>query len=112
MGNEPDQRNTLANERTMLAWIRTSLGLLASGVALLALTLPVSDVLRVPAALVPIVAGIAASWHGWRGWQHAERALRRGGRLPSPWIGLILAVLVGCSGVLLLLGLVLHAASV
>ncbi|GAB14727.1 hypothetical protein ARGLB_075_00090 [Arthrobacter globiformis NBRC 12137] len=32
-GNEPDPRFTLANERTFLAWIRTSLALLAGGVA-------------------------------------------------------------------------------
>jgi inner membrane protein YidH len=30
---EPDYRFSLANERTFLAWIRTSLGLLAGGVA-------------------------------------------------------------------------------
>lgn len=30
---EPDARFTLANERMFLAWIRTSLGLLAAGVA-------------------------------------------------------------------------------
>ncbi len=32
-GEEPDPRFTLANERTFLAWIRTSLALLAGGVA-------------------------------------------------------------------------------
>ena len=32
-GTEPDPRFTLANERTFLAWIRTSLALLAGGVA-------------------------------------------------------------------------------
>ena len=30
---EPDYRFSLANERTFLAWIRTSLGLLAAGIA-------------------------------------------------------------------------------
>ncbi|MBU1607433.1 MAG: DUF202 domain-containing protein, partial [Alphaproteobacteria bacterium] len=32
-GTEPDPRFTLANERTFLAWIRTSLAVLAGGVA-------------------------------------------------------------------------------
>ncbi|NDV10205.1 DUF202 domain-containing protein, partial [Rhodococcus sp. IEGM 248] len=32
-GTEPDPRFTLANERTFLAWIRTSLALFASGIA-------------------------------------------------------------------------------
>ncbi|MGA9680044.1 MAG: DUF202 domain-containing protein, partial [Mycobacterium sp.] len=34
---EPDYRFTLANERTFLAWQRTSLGLLAAAVALVQL---------------------------------------------------------------------------
>lgn len=33
-GCEPDYRFSLANERTFLAWIRTSIALLASGVVL------------------------------------------------------------------------------
>jgi uncharacterized membrane protein YidH (DUF202 family) len=33
-GTEPDPRFTLANERTLLAWIRTALALIAGGVAL------------------------------------------------------------------------------
>ncbi|NNA69385.1 DUF202 domain-containing protein [Pseudomonas gessardii] len=38
-GCEPDPRFTLANERTFLAWIRTAIALLASGIALDALPL-------------------------------------------------------------------------
>lgn len=37
-GTEPDPRFTLANERTFLAWIRTSLALLAGGIAIEAFT--------------------------------------------------------------------------
>jgi putative membrane protein len=37
-GTEPDPRFTLANERTFLAWIRTSLALLAGGIAVEAFT--------------------------------------------------------------------------
>ncbi|WP_143342795.1 YidH family protein, partial [Crossiella equi] len=40
VGEEPDPRFTLANERTFLAWIRTSLGLMAAGVAVEALGHP------------------------------------------------------------------------
>lgn len=39
-GEEPDPRFTLANERTFLAWIRTSLAFLAGGVALEAFRSP------------------------------------------------------------------------
>ena len=38
-GQEPDVRFSLANERTFLAWVRTSLALVAGGVALEALGL-------------------------------------------------------------------------
>lgn len=33
-GSEPDPRFTLANERTHLAWLRTSLALIAAGVGI------------------------------------------------------------------------------
>lgn len=33
-GSDPDPRFTLANERTFLAWVRTSLALLAGGIGL------------------------------------------------------------------------------
>ncbi|MQA17766.1 MAG: DUF202 domain-containing protein [Pseudonocardiaceae bacterium] len=34
VGSDPDYRFTLANERTLLAWLRTALGLVAGAVAL------------------------------------------------------------------------------
>ena len=37
-GTEPDPRFTLANERTFLAWIRTSLAMVAGGIAVEAFT--------------------------------------------------------------------------
>ena len=43
---EPDYRFTLANERTFLAWIRTSLGLIAGGVVVHQLFEPLADVPR------------------------------------------------------------------
>ena len=41
VGTEPDPRYSLANERTFLAWIRTSLTLMAAGVALEVLALEI-----------------------------------------------------------------------
>lgn|GEM_PF-3938267 len=35
VGSDPDPRFSLANERTLLAWIRTSLALSAAGLAVL-----------------------------------------------------------------------------
>lgn len=56
-GTEPDPRFSLANERTFLAWIRTSLALVAAGIALEALQLPIRTELRLVAALVFVALG-------------------------------------------------------
>ena len=52
VGSEPDPRFTFANERTFLAWIRTSLALLACGIALEAVALPMQPQLRLAASVV------------------------------------------------------------
>src|SRR5690606_42062418 len=77
-GAEPAARFTLANERTFLAWSRTALALVAGGVALETRGLDLQPALRLAAALVLIVAGIAVPLIAWSGWMRVERALRRG----------------------------------
>lgn len=81
----PDYRFTLANERTFLAWIRTALGLLAGGVAVLAVLPDVGPRpvryligfgLLVLAALLPPAA--------YRRWAQSEAAIRSGTALPEP----------------------------
>jgi len=58
LGEAPDYRFSLANERTFLAWIRTALGFLAAGVGLDQLApdfaTPLSDPPAVGAAAVPL----------------------------------------------------------
>ncbi|XXN00409.1 hypothetical protein ABUV78_02793 [Clavibacter nebraskensis] len=83
-GAEPDVRFTLANERTFLAWIRTSLALIAGGVALEALGLGLQPGFRLAASIVLIVTGIAAPAQAWVGWMRTERALRRDARCRPP----------------------------
>ena len=108
VGQEPDPRFSLANERTFLAWMRTSLALLAAGVALEALDLPIAEGVRLAAALVFIVLGLLAPLQAWTGWGATERALRESRPLPSPRLGLLTAVGTTGAGALVLIGLVLR----
>ena len=104
-GTDPDARFSLANERTFLAWIRTSLALLAGGVALEALELPVQADLRFAAALVLVSLGVLAPVLAWIGWARAERAVRTRSSLPAPSAFGLLVVGVCAAGVLVLIGL-------
>ena len=88
---EPDYRFTLANERTFLAWQRTSLGLLAAAVALVQLV----PELAVPGARRVLGVGLATlaictSGIGLQRWRQADHAMRRGLPLPKhPTPGLL-----------------------
>jgi putative membrane protein len=106
-GTEPDARFSLANERTFLAWVRTALALLAAGVALEALDLPLHAGLRRAAALVLVTLGVLAPVQAWTGWARTERALRERRPLPAPAFSGPLAVGLLVAGVLVLLGLLL-----
>jgi len=104
-GSEPDPRFSLANERTFLAWIRTSLALLAGGVALEVFSVPVQPGLRLAASLLLIAAGIAAPVQAWIGWLRTERAMRLGRHLPSPLLAGPLAAVLIVAAVLVVIGL-------
>ena len=58
VGDEPDPRFSLANERTFLAWIRTSLALIAAGVAVAAFVHDIPVALRRTVAVVLIVTRV------------------------------------------------------
>jgi putative membrane protein len=103
-GTEPDVRFSLANERTYLAWVRTSLALLAVGVALVALDLPIDRAFGLTASLVFIGLGTAAPVQAWFGWMRVERALREARPLPAPALAGPLGVGVFVGGALLLIG--------
>ncbi|MGY1602614.1 YidH family protein [Geodermatophilus sp. SYSU D00815] len=108
VGEEPDPRFSLANERTFLAWIRTSLALAAAGVALEGLELPIAPGLRLACALVLVGLGILAPVQAWTGWTATERAMREGRPLPSPRLSPLIAAGTLVAGVLLVLGFVLR----
>jgi putative membrane protein len=105
-GTEPDARFTLANERTFLAWIRTSLAFIAAGVALEALVPGMQPGFRLAASILLIVTGIATPVQAWLGWVSIERALRHGRPLPSPALAVPVGIAVVIVGVLVALGLI------
>lgn len=86
-GEEPDARFTLANERTFLAWTRTSLAFLAGGIALGAFPLAeISDEVRTLTAIFVVAVGVLISGGAAVRWLRVERAMRHGRPLPIPGI--------------------------
>lgn len=107
VGEEPDPRFSLANERTFLAWIRTSLSLLAVGIALEALQLPIAPALRFAASLVFVALAILAAGYAWVSWQRTERSLRANRALPALAVDPVIAVGVMIGMVLIIVGFLL-----
>ncbi len=108
VGDEPDPRFSLANERTFLAWVRTSLAFSAAGVALEALSLPVHPGFRFAASLVLVVVGVAAAVQSWWRWGQVERAVRCAAPLPGGVMTVLLTVGSAAASILVLLGVLLR----
>jgi putative membrane protein len=95
---EVDARFLLANERTLLAWVRTGLTLMAAGVAARQLEAGVARHRLVSELLV--VLGTAAVVAGGLRYVSADRALRAGrlppaGRFPLLLVGGVALIGVG-----------------
>jgi putative membrane protein len=90
---EPDARFTYANERTFLAWNRTALALIATGVAATQL-LPKLQLEWGRRLLgLPLIAlGAVVAAESLRQWRANQRAMRRGDPLPRSWMPLVLTV--------------------
>jgi putative membrane protein len=101
-GAEPDPRFSLANERTFLAWIRTTLALLAAAAAVDALDLPIPGAAQRFIAAVLAVTSLLCAVQAWRGWLRTERALRNREPLPSSPANLPIVVGVGMVALTLL----------
>lgn len=90
--HEPDYRFTLANERTFLSWMRTSLGLLAGGLAVRELV-GQFEVRGVRTGLSVIALGLSLllSVSSYRRWQQVQLSMRRDEPLRRPLAAPILA---------------------
>lgn len=85
VGEEPDPRFTLANERTVLAWVRTSLAFVAAGLAAAVADgfVDTGFLLRV-VALLAVGVGAVLAVSALLRWARTERAMRVGEPLPAP----------------------------
>ncbi|WP_328618749.1 YidH family protein [Actinokineospora pegani] len=81
-GEEPDYRFSLANERTFLAWVRTSLALLAGGVAVSQYVPQAPVWLRLAIALALVLLGTTLAVLSHRRWRSTELAMRLHRPLP------------------------------
>jgi putative membrane protein len=106
-GTEPDPRFSLANERTFLAWIRTSIAMLAAAVAVEALDLPLPAVVQTLAAVLLGVMGLVTAAWSFLGWARTEAAMRRGRPLPSSPVPLVVAASVAVVAVAVVVAAVL-----
>jgi putative membrane protein len=81
--SEPDVRFSLANERTLLAYQRTAIGLVAAAVAVAHFLDDEDDALTLTLAAVLLVSGGVATIGGYRRYRAADRAIRAGRPLPA-----------------------------
>ncbi|MGB8405180.1 MAG: DUF202 domain-containing protein [Mycobacterium sp.] len=90
-GHEPDYRYTLANERTFLAWVRTSFAFIAGGVALMQLPpgtgLPGLHALM--AGLLLLGGGLLAP-SAVRRWNLVQAAMRADEAIPSQRLPMVI----------------------
>jgi putative membrane protein len=103
-GTEPDPRFTLANERTFLTWLSTSLALSAGGVAMAVVPEHVFvPWIRTLLAVVLVLLSALAAVMAYPRWRHVQRALRRNDPLPPPALAPLFGYGVAAVAVLALL---------
>lgn len=90
VGDEPDYRFTLANERTFLAWIRTALALAAGGLAAVSLLDEVTMGETLGVLLLSLSFVTAAS--AYRRWALNERSMRLNEPLPTSRLPMLMAI--------------------
>lgn len=98
---EPDVRFTYANERTFLAWNRTALALIATGVAATQL-LPEFHVVggRRILGLPMIALGALVAVTSFRHWKANQRAMEQGRPLPRSPMPMVLSAGIGVVAVI------------
>ena len=101
VGSEPDPRFSLANERTFLAWVRTSLAIIAGAVALHSLKVPETVWVRNLLLVALLALATYFMTTATIRWRLTERAMRL--REPLPGFGQINLIASGVVGLAVLL---------
>lgn len=96
-GEEPDYRFTLANERTFLAWIRTSLALAAGGLG--AINLIEDFYGQEVIGLVLLALSFLTAAASYRRWALNERSIRLNEPLPTSLLPALIAIGTAVLGV-------------
>lgn len=111
-GSTPDPRFTFANERTFLAWNRTALALIASGLAAAQFLRLNPHGLRLVIAVPLIVLGAVLAYASYSHWEDNERAMRLRRALKYSWMPRLLAggitVIAACGGILAMIDRLVH----
>ena len=94
-----DPRITFASERTFLAWMRTSLALIAGGIAIGATLDTRERVIHLGIALAPIVLGGFLASIGYKRWRAFDAALKSGSPLPVDSMLRSIAILIAALAV-------------
>jgi putative membrane protein len=85
--HHPDYRFTLANERTLLAWLRTALALVAGGVAVATYAPDLGARWgSAVVALALVLTGLGVALAGYSRWRANEAAIRNDEPLPASWL--------------------------
>jgi putative membrane protein len=107
--HEPDYRFTLANERTLLAYLRTALALDAAGLAAVQFLTSVGPHWgRALAGVLLAAAGTVASAGGYLRFRENQTAMRRGQPLPAGSLQAALAAIVAITSVVAAIAVVLR----
>ena len=95
LGKDPDYRFSLANERTFLAWIRTSMAMLAGAIGIEQFAILLEpEVVRTGLALLLSIGGLIFSGMAFFRWKENEIAMRLDIPLPYTRLTSIITLLI------------------
>jgi putative membrane protein len=101
VGETPDYRFSLANERTFLAWLRTALALMGGGFAVAQFLTDLHPRARFVLTVLLLTVGVMCAVWAVNHWIRVERAMRLGQNLPVSRFPSLLALAIGAMAVIM-----------